>query len=552
MKKMKKWMCFFTILALGMTIAFTGCGQNDSAGDDGEESVTAKCYNGNFKGALEDNGVMAFKGIPYAKAPTGDLRWKAPEAVEKSNEEFDALEFGKSAIQTQWHSEAASYHTVSEDCLTLNVWTKDLKGTDKPVMLYIHGGGYAWGGTADPLYNGKHIVEEHEDMIVVTCNYRLGAMGFVDFSDVPGGEAFPDSGHLGVLDLIQGLKWVKQNIKSFGGDPENITLFGESAGSGLISTLLVVDEAQGLFQKAIAQSGSLNLLSTKEEYDESGQTALLLKRAGAKSMEDLMDIPEDKLIELYREYDKDGNCVGDINNKPLRDGTFIPEDPYKALANGVSKDVKVMIGTNSDEFRYWINEMGDVEMSEMDEAEIQENLKNFEDRFLANKYDAAMTVATKDEKKMLKQFLETVDEDEDIWKRAEMANEMCFRLPSIDTAYNHAKGGGDTYMYYFCKKSDNFDFIGSCHASEVAYVFHNLKETIFSGTVDEGLADKMCGAWTNFARNGDPSLDDAQWTLYGEERDTMVIGDDCSMKMKRDPLKEQRKLLAPFVKYYLK
>ncbi len=545
---MKKLSALIFVLSLCIVLALTGCGQSES------ENTTADCYNGNFTGVVEDNGVISFKGIPYAKAPTGDLRWKAPEAVEESDEDFTADTYGKSSIQYEWHSEGGSYNEIGEDCLSLNVWTKDLETKDKPVMFYIHGGGFAWGGTADNLYDGKYMVAENEDVVVVTTNYRVGMMGLIDFSDIEGGEDFPDSGYLSVLDLIQSLKWVQQNIEAFGGDPDNVTIFGESAGGAFVSILCAVDEANGLFNKAIAHSGSLNLTYTKEDFDNVGLTQLLMEKTGAKNMDDLMAIPEDELIELYTTYDDEGICLNDFYNMPLRgDGSIIPEDPYQALRDGSAKDVTIIIGTNADEWRYWVNEMGEVEMSEMDEDGIAENMAMYEEIVAQEKYDSAMAAATDEEKAKLEEFLDVVDADETVWKYTEIGNETGFRMPSIAVAEAQNEGGGTAYMYYFCKKSDNFDFIGACHASELAYVFHNIDETIFSGTVDETLADDMCTSWANFARTGDPSNDNAEWTPYTlSDRATMVIGDDCSMKMVNDPKGDQRELMEWATKYYLK
>lgn len=544
MKKKFSISAALCIVMLLTAFTFTGCGSDEP---------TADCYNGNFVGQKDSNGVLAFKGIPYAKAPTGELRWKAPEPVEESDETIEAKEFGKSSIQYEWHSEAGSYNEIGEDCLTLNVWTADLETQNKPVMFYIHGGGFAWGGSSDPLYDGGYIVKEHEDVVVVSCNYRLGLMGLVDFSKVPGGEAFPDSTYLSVLDIIQALEWVQQNAAAFGGDPGNVTVFGESAGGAYVTLLMACEKAEGLFQHAVAQSGSANLTFSQKDFDECGLTDALLAKTGAKNMDDLMAIPEKDLIKIYTEYDESGLCLNDLANMPARGNDLIPADPYKAIASGVNKDVDFMTGTNADEWRYWVNEMGEVEMSEMTEEERQGNMEIYTEAVAQAKYDDAMAAATAKEKSDIKAFMNIVDEKETVWKNTELGNETAFRQPSILAAYSHAKAGGNTYMYYFGKKSDNFDFIGACHASEVAYVFNNTDETIFSGTVDETLADNMCAAWVNLAKTGDPSTDAAEWTAYTTDgRETMVIGDDCSMTMQSDPLKEQRKLTEALVKYYLK
>lgn len=538
---------FVLVLAVCMVFMMAGCGADDPVAD---------CKNGNFVGQVEDSGVMSFKGIPYAKAPTGDLRWKAPEAPEESDETFEAKEFGKTSVQYSWHSEPAGENPagVGEDCLTLNVWTSDMETEGKAVMVYIHGGGFAWGGTADPLYNGETIVEQHDDVIVVSMNYRLGMFGQIDLSSVPGGEEFPDSKNLAMLDLMQGLTWIQENIEAFGGDPDNVTVFGESAGGAYVSLLTASSDAQGLFHRAIAESGCLNLTYSQEDFDAWGTTEALLELTGAENMDDLMAIPEDELIDLYinEPLDEDWTTLNDLYNMPFRgDEGIVEEDPYAAIANGVGKDVDLMIGTNADEWRYWVNEMG---LEPMTEDTVEENLARYEEVVAEDHKTAAYEAASEEDKANLDAFyqLDQIKELDEIWQNTELANETAFRMASIEMASLHSEAGGNTYMYYFDVPSDNFDFIGACHASECAYVFHNEEETAFSGTVDVELADQICAAWVNFAKTGDPNTDDNAWTKYDTaDRNTMVITAD-GLKMVSDPLGDQRELLQNFAYYYLK
>ncbi len=551
MRKTKKLSIMVAIITV-FAISLAGCGFGSTKDD-----TTAKCFNGKFVGQIEkETDVISFKGIPYAKPPTGKLRWKAPVAVEKSDGTFDAKKFGPTSVQSTWHSEPASYENpqgISEDCLTLNVWTSDLKTKNKPIMFYIHGGGYGWGGTADPLYDGQFIVAEHNDVIVVSCNYRVGMFGFADFSKVPGGEDYTNTTYLGVLDLIQGLKWVKQNAEAFGGDPNNITIFGESAGGGLVSNLLVVKEAKGLFNRAIAESGSENFTFPKKTFEERNQIGTLMEITGAKTMEDLINIPEEKMISIYTTPDKDGYTLCDLYGMPMRgDGSIIPEDPYKELLNGASKDVDVLIGTNADEWNYWIGEMINKPIPELTPEELAYakdlNLNDTTYGQIGSHYAKAMEFEPKAVKKCLALFGEKMTFDK---KRTEIANELGFRLPAITTAYNHASAGGKTYMYYFGKEATNYDFFGACHASELAYVFHNPSETDFCGEIDLKLADNICAAWVNFAKTGDPSTDSVEWLPYNaSDRNTMMIGNDSTMTMMKDPKGAQRQILEPLVSYY--
>ncbi|MDO4976859.1 MAG: carboxylesterase family protein [Eubacteriales bacterium] len=555
MKKRNLWMTGLLLLT-SMTV-FSGCGKNENVANDSTEAVVAEeniasCYNGNFIGEYEEEtGVLSFKGIPYAKAPVGELRWKAPAPVDESTETFKADTFGKSSIQYEWHSEPITTER-SEDCLTLNVWTDSVKGK-KPVMVFFHGGSFAWGGTSEELYNGQYIVDENEDVVVVTCNYRVGMMGFIDLSRIEGGEDYADSKELGLLDAMESLRWIKQNISAFGGDPDNVTIFGESAGSTMVGCLLASDDTEGLFKRAICESGSFNLTFSEEDYKESIQPDMLLQATGAKNMDDLLALSEEELIEANElSLDEDDMTVNDYYSLPLR-GNIVPVDPYEAIQKGQAKGIDVMIGTNTDEICYWVAEMGEVPMTEMDEDGVNENLAAYEEYFIDPMYDHIVETVSKDDLQKIEAYLDLHKDLDPLWAKSALITEALFREPSIKAAETHASSNGDgkTYMYYFGKRSDNFDFVGACHASELAYVFHNVNETDFSGTVDTDLANRMCKAWVNFAKTGDPSTDDVVWEEYDpEERNTMVIGNDGSMTMTKDPEGESRELTAPLSEYY--
>ena len=240
-------------------------GENKEIIGEYDESLSAICHNGIFVG-LKTNDVLSFKGIPYARPPIGSLRWKSPVLAEDSSKVYQAYYFGKSPIQSEWPSELGSYYPQGEDCLTLNIWlnTKN-ESKNKTVMAFIHGGSYGWGGTSDPIYDGYNLINKFSDIILVTIEYRVGMFGFIDFSDVEGGEEYKSSGNLGLLDQICALKWIQKNIKQFGGDSEKVTVFGESAGAGSVSLLPLIDGTEGLFKRIIAESGSINLSFSPEE-----------------------------------------------------------------------------------------------------------------------------------------------------------------------------------------------------------------------------------------------------------------------------------------------
>ena len=185
-----------------------------------DPALAAECVNGTFVGKLS-GGVTVFKGIPFAKPPVGGLRWKRPEPVGPDDGVYEAYYNGKSPIQTEWTTEQASYYPQGEDCLYLNIWADTSReDKEKTVMVFFHGGSYGWGGTADPLYDGQRFVAANPDIVLVTVGYRTGLMGFVDLSYLKGGEEYPDAPNLGILDQIEALRWIRDNIRAFGGDNE--------------------------------------------------------------------------------------------------------------------------------------------------------------------------------------------------------------------------------------------------------------------------------------------------------------------------------------------
>ena len=490
-----------------------------------DAALSAKCHNGIFVGKSESD-VLAFRGIPFAKPPVGELRWKAPEAAEDCTDVFEAYYNGKSPIQTEWPSEQASYYPQGEDCLYLNLWKNQADPTEKkPVMVFFHGGAYGWGGTADPLYDGRNFVTKQSDIILVTVGYRTGLMGFVDLSYLEGGEDFPDAPNLGLLDQIEALRWVQKNIAAFGGDPDNVTIFGESAGGGSASLLPIIPQAKGLFRRAIAESGSVVLTFSKEECRDF--TRRLIREAGTKKMSDLMALSEEQLQKI-------NEAVNSYNNFPQRDGRLIPVDPYLPYEEGATKDVDILIGTNSEEMNYWIGEVGGV----------------IPFRFtIPIKYENDLRLLNHEEKQRVKRFM-SVMKGHSMFRMARFYDELMFRLPAVAQAEAHAEHGGKAYMYLWTISSA-ITMRNACHAVELAYVFGNREETIYTGQVaDEKISDTIMQMWTNFARTGNPSTDRVIWERYnGTKRATMILSE--TPHLQDDPLSGRRKLLFPLLKHMI-
>jgi len=508
-------------------------GENEVIGEDWDKSLGVTCANGTFVG-VKENDVISYKGIPYAQAPTGDLRWKDPVPVKDSDQIYEAYYYGKSPIQSEWPSEVGSYYECGEDCLNLNVWVNMANtGDRKPVMVFIHGGSYGWGATSDPMYDGYNLVSKHDDIILVTVEYRVGMMGFIDFSQVEGGEDFASSGNLGLLDQVCALQWIRKNIASFGGDPDNVTVFGESAGGGSVSLLPIMDQAKGLFRRVIAESGSVALTFSREECLM--QTQLLLETSGCSNMEELMALDQDALMAISDE-------ISDCNNFPERDGVILPEDLYGEYASGKASDIDMMIGTNADECRYWINEMG--YYTDLISG------KTIYSIGLPVMFDNNLLQMTEEDQDIARNFVKDL-KGKKIWNITEFYNEMLFRLPAVRQADLQADNGGNTYVYYWTYPSAYKD-IGACHAVELAYVFGNLEDTAYTGdNIDPALSETVQNMWVNYARCGDPGTEDTPWPEYTTDTRTAMVFDSGNVHTENDIKKDQREKLSPLLKYML-
>ena len=499
-------------------------GENKVIEGDYPDSLAVETANGIFVGQRDSN-LLAFKGIPYALQPTGDRRWQVAKPEPDSRLVREAKYFGHSAIQWRSQGNGASLYRQGEDCLTLNVWTAadGMRSARRPVMVWIHGGSYVNNGTANPRDWGDKFVKAHPEVVMVSINYRLGLLGFLDLSSLPDGKDYAYSGNLGILDQVEALRWIKRNIAAFGGDPANVTIVGHSAGAGSVSILASIDEAQGLFRRAIAQSGSVAFTSSREDCQR--LTKRVLDATGAKTVAELQALSTDDMIALNDE-------VGEFFRFPERDGNLIPEDPYSRF-DGFNAGIDMLIGSNADETRYWIDAMGGEE--------------NFDMAVQLWYYYISMSF-NDEQRSNAKRFLDIVPEDNP-WPHAEFLNDLMFRGPAIEMAQRHAAAGGKTYMYYWTKSLSE-PIYGACHGSEVCYVL-NTGLQIKTGDVHNlVLASEVQQMWVNFATTGNPSTPAHYWPAYeSQQRATMVLGD--TIKLVNDPLSEQRQFIAPLMQEYV-
>ena len=480
-----------------------------------DNTLAVKCHNGTFVGK-EKEGIIAYKGIPYAKPPVGLLRWQAPILAEVDEGVYEAYEHGKKPIQTGMERKPWE-PLMGEDCLTLNIWTSlksDLK--NKAVMVWIHGGAFAWGSISEELFDGHRFAKAHEDIILVTVEYRQGILGFIDFSEVPGGEAYRESGNLGLLDQVCALQWIQKNIRAFGGDPENVTIFGESGGASSCMLLPLIKEAKGLFKHVIAESGHTAM--THQIVDDLPLTKKLLEVTSASSMAELMALSEEEIIQANK-------ALGPVAyNMPERDGVVLPKDILTAYRDEEVAGFDLLIGSNSAENHFLL----------MNYESEEQFISAFKPLF--ENYCKQLRKA--DQSYVEAYMNELLDEPES-QRLLAFANDIVFRCPIIYDALCQREKGRKAYVYYWAKSAHD-KATGAYHGDDIGYVLGN-RPAAGDKTVDDVFAKKIQKMWVNFAKTGDPSIEAIKWQPYeSEKRLTMYLADE--MRMVSDPLGERRKL----------
>ena len=494
-----------------------------------KNSFPVKCLNGTFLGKEKDN-IISYKGIPFAKPPIKNLRWKPPLECDNSNDIFEAYSFQKSPIQIQVEGETASYGEIGEDCLYLNIWKNNDNEKNKPVMVFIHGGDFGWGGTVDPLYDGHNYVKSHKDIIFVTITYRVSILGFLDLTQIKGGENYKESPNLGILDQIQSLKWINKNIENFGGDKNNVTLVGESAGGLSVTVLPLIKGTKGLFKRIISQSGSFAWTIKRED----GKTLInYLKDEIKKQRKEELDV--NYLINLSEEE------IINLNEKlnyycssPMRDGYIIPFDCYGEIEKGAYDGIDVMIGTNADELRYFIIEFGSYFLYKIVFNVMVENVLYY--RIKKNGYE------------IYNEFKKY--EKDNCYEK--LLTDIFFRVPALKIAQLHSKNNGNVYLYYWTYPS-SIPYFGACHAIELSYVLNNLQETELIGNqnINYKLAEVSQDMWANFAKNGNPSTKEYKWEKYDCKIDNfMVFGKEIENKTNLFN-KERNELIFPLLNEYI-
>jgi para-nitrobenzyl esterase len=473
-------------------------------------TITARTTAGAVRGA-EVDGVMAFKGVPYGAPPTGERRFRPPAPVEPWDGVRDALELPPACTQPPPMIALVS-GPQSEDCLYLNIWTPAADDRARPVMVWLHGGGFREGSGSENTYNGEFLARRG-DVVIVNVTHRLGVLGYLHLGDVVGDD-FASAGNNGMLDIVQALEWVRDNIRAFGGDPGNVTVFGESGGGMKMSLLHVMPRARGLFHKAIVQSGPGNQVQLPDAAARSAQALLeALDIAPRDAGTKLWELPAETLVKTPIAG------AGALGFSPFLDGITIVDHPANALATGTAPDVPMLIGTNEDE--YLGPEIGD------DEASVRRVLE----RFGKERVDAIIQHYRGESADLSWTAL---------GRRAVTDGGM--RKGSIAMA-EHKLAGTTTpmWMYLF-----TFQLGGVAgHGYELPFVFDNI-EAIFPTTESrQKLADEMSEAWIAFARTGDPSHPGLpEWPSYTIPRRATMTFNRSQCVTVEDPSPGTRELWA--------
>lgn len=533
---------------VGILTATAGCCPRKGCCSSGEDSgilasssvAVAQTANGKVAGYIQD-GVTIFKGIPYAKAN----RFEAPVQADSWEGIRSCRQYGPVSPQgarSGWANDEIAFAfnwndgVQGEDCLRLNVWTPALDSRKRPVMVWLHGGGYSAGsGQELPSYDGTSLAFA-EDVVVVSINHRLNVLGFLDLSAY--GEKYAKSANAGLLDIVASLKWIRDNISAFGGDPSNVTIFGQSGGGGKVTTLLATPCAKGLFHKAIVQSGSM-LRTMESKYSRKiGIATVRNLGLDASSIDKISEVPYGELLaagekaiaQVKAEADRDGVASFIFGWAPTVDGDVLPSQPFDPQAPAISADIPMIIGTTRHEFSMTtyvpaLRNAGREEVIGILKGRYGEGTERFLELF-AKAYPGS--------------------------KPADMLDaDFVFRPSAIEQALRKSlQGAAPVYMYMFNWESPVLDgILRSTHCMEIPFVFNNADRHASmtgGGAQAMELASKMSHCWAEFARCGKPSAEGLpEWEPFeAEKRAVMFFDNTCKMSYSHD------KELMDFIRRY--
>jgi para-nitrobenzyl esterase len=532
---------FIALTTSAAAIVLAGGGILPVWGDDpqGSPGPTVETNAGKLRGLALDGNVYAFKGVRYGASTEGPGRFMPPAKVTPWTGVQDAFELGprspqgseptvfsaNAKTQGQPRPAAPPQPPMSEDCLRLNVWTSGLNdGGKRPVMLWLHGGGYSVGSGGGATYDGANLAKKY-NVIVVTVNHRLNLFGYLYLAGL-GNEKLAHSSNLGMLDIVASLQWVHDNIAKFGGDPGNVTIFGQSGGGGKVSTLMAMPPAKGLFHRAIIQSGSEVKGIPAADATKSAEKFLAQLNLKPDQLDQLQSLPQEQLLSAQAAILANDRS---FRMSPVVDGHTLPTSPFDPVAPSLSAHIPVLIGSVETEVTFFPG----YPLDPIDDATLHERVKkavNGDD----TQADHLIEVYRKGRPNISNTDLDLI-----------LESDSRFRAPVLlEAERKAAQAKASVYMYYFTWRSPARDGkLRTPHTVELPFVFENVdasKQMVGDGEDRYALADKVSAAWTAFARTGNPSHQGLPaWPAFdNRKRATMVFNDEC--KVQEDPGHEER------------
>jgi para-nitrobenzyl esterase len=494
---------------------------------------------GRLRGSAEGD-LAVFRGIPFAAPPVGERRWRPPAPAVPWEGTRDALEFGPASLQVARAQPQSLFAGMfgaqeleqSEDCLYLNVWTPGLDGARRPVMVWIHGGAFRTGTGASPMYDGARLAQRG-DVVVVTINYRLGALGLLWHEPLGGGN-------FAILDQVAALEWVQRNVEAFGGDPGNVTIFGESAGGKSVETLLATPRARGLFHRAIAQS-TYDPAMTPESARPTTEAILAELGVPDGAPDVLRALPAEQVIAAQASVQAAAIAQGTPNVGsfvPIVDGDVVPRPARDVIEGGEVRDIPLLIGTTRDEWKLFASMQPGI--VEIDDAGVLQRLAaQIPDEVARTEaVEACRGARTR-----------RGDDTSPLELLSAITTDRTFRYHSTCLAEAQRRHQPQTFMYLFSRGSEAWDGrLGACHALELPFVFGTFESPLgkLAGDSPEnrGLSERMQDAWIAFARTGDPNTSSLPpWPAYDAERRATMVLDRVS-RVEDGPMEEERAFWA--------
>jgi len=473
------------------------------------------------------NKVNAFKGIPYGASTAGAGRFQPPAKPAAWTGVKETTTWGDSAPQgppTEIPEVAATIPKfgISEDCLRLNVWTKSTSGK-RPVMVWLHGGGFASGSGSYSIYDGANLARA-QDVVTVTVNHRLNAFGYIYLAGI-GGAEFANSANVGQLDIVAALEWVRDNISKFGGDPANVTIFGQSGGAGKVATLLAMPAAKGLFHKAIMQSGAAIRATLPDQASKNAQD--FMAKLGVKTASELQKLPMEALVKVVSTQGPQGGFPAQV----VLDPKTLPTHPFDPSGPAISADIPLLIGTTEYEITFF-------PFTRYDPLDDKALLASAKQTLRTNDEDAAKVVAA---------YKKGRPNASNLDLNLVLASDN-FRAQVVTAAERKAAQPAPVYMYYFTWPSPvSGGKLKSFHTLDIPFVMGDVDEAktmTGEGKDRYALQEKMSTYWTNFARTGNPNGKGLPtWPKFDvTTRATMILDNNCQVV--NDPHGDERRAVA--------